>query len=109
MPVQQVVVGGTYDWFLNPATINTEAAPHVFGAWDLTGATVTISFISPTGVGQHFTASLLAARGTARYINTTALFNVAGDWGISWKIVQSGVVLESQILTFRVYPSGAAI
>lgn len=110
MATQPVVVGGTYDWYLNPASINTEAAPGVFGAWDLTGATVTISFIPPSGAGQHFTATIVtASSGIARYINLTTLFNVAGEWGYSWKVVSStGVVLESEIMYFTVKASGAA-
>lgn len=109
MPAQPVVVGGTYDWFLNPASINTEAAPAVFGAWNLTGATVTISFVPPSGLGQHFNATLVStANGTAHYTNLATLFNVAGQWGVSWKVSLSGVVLESQIVYFPVYPSGAA-
>jgi hypothetical protein len=109
MSIQPVVVGGTYDWFLNPAMINTEASPEVFGAWDLTGATVTISFVPPSGAGSHFTATIVSATlGTAQYTNTTALLNVAGTWGVSWKVSKSGIVLESQIYYFTVYASGAA-
>ena len=106
---QPVVVGGTYDWFLNPASINTQASPGVFGAWDLTNATVTVSFISPSGVGSHFTATLLATKGTAHYVNAASLFNTAGQWSVSWKVSLSGNILESQMIPFTVYPSGAAI
>ena len=68
MPAQPVIVGGTYDWFLNPATINTEASPGVFGPWDITGATVTITFARygngqgapPTSAAQHFTATVVS-------------------------------------------------
>ena len=110
MPVQPVVVGGTYTWFLNPVRINTEAAPGVFGAWDITGATVTISFIPPTGAALHFTAPIVSGPdGTARYTNATTLFTVAGDWGVSWKVSKAGVILESEITYFRVRPSGAAL
>lgn len=110
MPAPQpIVVGGTYDWFLNPASINTEAAPGVFGAWDLTGATITISFVPPSGAGSHFSATVVsAANGTANYINATTLFNVAGTWGVSWKVSKSGTVLESEIIYFTVKASGAA-
>lgn len=109
MPVQPVVVGGTYDWFLNPASINSEAAPNVYGLWDITGATVTISFVPPSGAGQHFSATVVSGpAGTARYTNATTLFTVAGQWGVSWKISLSGTVLESAIVYFPVYPSGAA-
>lgn len=106
--IQPVVVGGTYDWFLNPASVNTEAAPNVFGAWDLTGATVTVSFLDPSGVGHHFGATLGSTTGTARYINQTTLFTSAGQWGVSWKVSLSGTVLESQIEYFQVCASGAA-
>lgn len=110
MPViQPVVVGGTYDWFLNPAQINTETAPGVFGKWDITGATVTITFINPSGQGTSFSATIVSgSAGTAHYINAGSLFNVAGQWGYSWRVVLSGTILESQIINFMVFPSGAA-
>ncbi len=106
---QPVVVGGTYDWFLNPASINTESAPGVYGAWDLTGATVTISFVPPSGAGSHFSAIVqVGTNGLANYVNLATLFNVAGTWGVSWKVSKAGVILESQIVYFEVKPSGAA-
>lgn len=109
MTVEPVVVGGTYTWFLNPARINTEAAPGVFGAWNLTGATVTISFISPSGIRTTGSATIVdAAKGTARYVNATSLFNEDGEWGMSWRVSKSGTVLESRTTYFTVYPSGAA-
>lgn len=110
MAIQQPVVGGTYDWYLN-ATINSEAAPGVFGAWDLNAAsaTVTISFVPPSGSGLHFTATLLSIVGAARYINASSLFNASGQWAVSWKVTTpAGQVLETQETTFTVYPSGAA-
>ncbi len=110
MQAQPVVVGCTYDWFLDPASINTESAPNVFGAWDISGATVTISFVDPSGAGHHFTANVVSGPdGTAHYINATTLFNIQGEWGVSWKVSLSGTVLESQIKYFNVYPSGAAL
>lgn len=109
MSIQPVVVGGTYDWFLNPASINTEAAPGVFGAWNITGATVTITFVDPSGVGHSFSATVTSgANGQAHYINTTSLFTTAGDWFYSWRVSLSGTVLESQMIPIKVYPSGAA-
>jgi hypothetical protein len=109
MGVQPVVVGGTYDWFLNPASINTEAAPGVFGAWNITGATVTITFINPFGTGQSFTATVTSGpAGQAHYVNATSLFNVAGQWGYSWRVSLAGTVLESDIYPLMVKASGAA-
>ncbi len=114
---QPIVVGGTYDWFLNPASINTRSAPGVYGAWDISGATLTITFLfyangpdaAPTAPGQHFTPTILSGpAGTAHYINTAALFNTAGTWGVSWKIVLGGTVLESDVFFFKVKASGAA-
>jgi hypothetical protein len=109
---QPVVVGGTYDWFLNPASLNSETAPGVYGPWNLTGATVTISFIPPnypSSAASHFSATAVdATNGKYHYINATSLFNAAGTWGVSWKVSLSGIVLESQIVNFTVYPSGAA-
>ena len=113
---QPIVVGGTYDWFMDAMTINTEAAPTVFGVWDITGATVTLSFlyygngptVAPTAA-SHFTGTIIdGTAGTARYINGTSLFNVAGDWGITWKVSLSGTVLESEVSIFKVKMSGAA-
>ncbi len=104
---QPVVLGGTYEWLLN-ATVNTETAPTVFGAWDLTAATVTVSFMPPSGAGRHFTATLVSGTGKARYINLASLFNIAGTWGVSWRVSQGDTILESQITYFTVYPSGAA-
>lgn len=118
MPIAEpIVVGGTYDWYLNHAKINTRTAPGVFGAWDITGATVTISFMyygngvnaPPTVGGMHFSASIISGTdGTAQYTNATTLFNLAGDWGVSWKVTKSGTVLESGIQFFKVKASGAA-
>lgn len=111
------VVGGTYDWFLNPARINTRTAPRVFGIWDITGATVTISFMrygngqaaAATSVGGHFTATILnGTDGTAHYTNLANLFNQEGTWGVSWKVSKSGIILESDIDFFIVKASGAA-
>lgn len=102
------MIGGTYSWFLNPARINTEAAPGVFGVWDLTGATVTISFKSPSGTKSSFGATIVdATAGTARYVNTTSLFNATGTWSVSWRVSKSGTVLESRLQEFQVYESGA--
>lgn len=117
MAIQPIVVGGTYDWFLNPAAINTRASPGVFGVWDITGATVTVSFMhygngqnnAPTSVAGHFTATVLSGPdGTAHYVNAAGLFNLAGTWGLSWKISLAGTILESDILFFKVKASGAA-
>lgn len=106
---QPVVIGGTYNWYLNRARINTEASPKVFGTWDITGATVTITFVPPSGDGQQFTATIISGSdGTARYINLAGLFTVAGTWGVSWKISLSGTILETKIENFEVFVSGAA-
>ena len=118
MPAQPVIVGGTYDWFLNPATINTEASPGVFGPWDITGATVTVTFARygngqgapPTSAAQHFTATVVSGPdGTARYVNLTTLFDNDGVWGMSWRVSLSGTVLESETFFFNVRSSGAAL
>ena len=108
MAIQPVVIGGTYDWFLK-AKINTQAAPTVFGIWDLTGATVTINFIPPSGTASHLSASVVSASaGTAHYVNLAALFSVAGTWQVSWKVSKSGTILETELESFTVYASGAA-
>jgi hypothetical protein len=106
---QPVVVGGTYDWFLNPALINSEAAPDVFAPWDLTGATVSISFINPSGVrvGTFSATAVDAVNGKYKYINTTSLFTVSGTWLYSWKVVLGGITLESVLIPVVVNQSGA--
>lgn len=118
MPAEPVVIGGTYDWFLNPAKINTRASPKVFGLWNITGATVTITFArfgngpdAPhTGSASHFTATILdGAAGTAHYTNAAGLFDQTGTWGYSWKVSLSGTILESDIYFFKVKSSGAAL
>lgn len=116
MPAQPVVVGGTYDWFLNPAMINTRAAPRVYGIWDISGATITVSFLyygngpdAAATSASHFSATILSGpAGTAHYINLTSLFTTAGTWGITWKVSLSGTVLESEVQFFKVKASGAA-
>lgn len=109
MPAQPIVVGGTYQWY---ATIskNTAAAPTTFTAWNLTGATITVTFIPPNaGTAKHYSASIVvAADGTVSYTNVVGTFDVAGTWLISWKVSQSGVILESRQSSFQVYPSAAA-
>ncbi len=113
---QPIVVGGTYDWYLDKAMINTEASPAVYGTWDITGATVTVSFLyygnGPNQVptaASHFSATIVdGAAGTARYINQTSLFNIAGTWGITWRVSLSGIILETDVTTFKVKSSGAA-
>jgi hypothetical protein len=116
MAIQPIVAGGTYDWFLNPAHINTRASPKVYGIWDITGATVTISFMrygngpdaAATSVGGHFSATILSGTdGTAHYTNAAGLFS-EGTWGVSWKVVVGSTVLESEIMFFKVKASGAA-
>lgn len=116
MSIEPIVVGGTYDWFLNPAMINTRTAPNVYGIWDITGATITISFLyygngpdaAPT-TSYHYSATILSGSdGTASYINSASLFNVVGHWGVSWKISLSGTILETDIYRFMVKASGAA-
>ena len=112
MAAQPVIVGGTYDWFLNGVTINSRSAPGTFAVWDITGATVTISFVyyGNGSAGQQFTATVLdGAAGTAHYVNLTSLFDAAGSWGVSWRVSLSGTVLESGITTFEVKASGAAL
>ena len=117
MPAKPPVVGGTYDWFLNPAMINTRAAPSVFGIWDITGATVTVSFMyyengpdAAPPASSHFSATILSGpAGTAHYVNLTTLFTTAGTWGVSWRVSLSGTVLESDISFFKVKASGAAL
>src|SRR3990167_1128489 len=117
MPVEPVVVGGTYEWFFR-TMINTRASPKVFGVWDITGATVTVSFMhygngqdaAPTSVAGHFSATIVSATdGTAQYTNLAAMFNTVGTWWYSVKVSKSGTILESEIVFFKVKASGAAL
>ncbi len=95
-----VVVGSTYLWrtkFLRDGAI-----------YDLTGATITISFQPPSGAVQTFSMSPSSpTEGIAEYTNTTALFTGTQDaqWNRSYKVTKSGIVLESQPIPFKVYRS----
>jgi hypothetical protein len=98
MAVGPIVVGSTYQWL--PSFLRNRAI------FDLTGATIVISFLPPTGTAQIFTMSIVSApAGTATYTNLTTLFSVAGEWFRSYKITVGGIVLESAGIPFKVYPS----
>jgi hypothetical protein len=101
--IEPVVMGGTYDWFLNPASINSELAPTVFAVWNIFAAVVTITFTDPNGNQQTFTASALSSPGQARYINLAGLFFTPGWWGVSWTVALGGTVLPTQRFPFQVY------
>lgn len=92
-----IVAGSTYKW---NATFLKDGA-----IYDLTGATITLSFLPPTGVAQLFSMTIVsAAAGTATYSSLTTLFTnaLAGGWVRSYKIVKDGVVLESPEIVFTV-------
>lgn len=109
MNPEPVVVGGTYEWY---ATIykNIVTAPGIYPVWDLTGATIMLTFVSPLLVKTQYTATIdVAANGTVYYTNPAGLFTAAGFWSRSWKISQSGIILESKARTFEVFASMAAV
>lgn len=97
MGVGPVVAGSTYKWM--PTFLRNGAI------YDLTGATITVSFLPPTGAAQTFNMSIVSASaGTATYTNTTSLFTnaLAGQWYRSYKVSVGGVVLESPPIAFPV-------
>ena len=95
-----IVAGSTYKW--SPTFIKDGVI------YDLTGATIIVSFLPPTGSAQTFSMSILSASaGTATYTNLTTLFTnaLAGQWSRSYRVTLSGVVLESKEIAFQVYRS----
>ena len=108
MAVQPPVLGSQYEWYAT-ITKNSAAAPTTYSAWDLTGATITLSFVAPSKAKKHYTATIdVAANGTVYYVNPASTFDEEGIWSRSWKVSQGGVVIESRELTFSVYASAAA-
>ena len=102
MASEPIVMGGTYYWKL---TATKDGA-----VWDLTGATITITFFTPSGTTKEYAAAILvAANGTAFYVNPTATFDAKGPWSVSWQVTQSGVIQETQEDSFTVYRSLASI
>ena len=109
MASEPIVVGGNYLWQLSAKKDGV--------TYNLTGATVTLSFYQPSTVTKRqYTATVTdGPGGLAEYQNPTGTFSpdsagvdVSGDWVRSWKVVKSGVVLESREIRFKVYASTAA-
>lgn len=98
MAAEPVVVGGTYNWKL---TATKDGA-----AYDLTGATVVLTFVSPSGTRTQYTFT--AAASSPAYENPTGLITTHGEWIRSWKTTLSGVVLETREIPFTAYRSRAA-
>lgn len=71
--------------------------------WDLTGATVTLSFKRPDGTSTSRSASLLsAANGQVNYDSATVDLNQAGTWTRSWSISLGGIVYKTPPIQFTV-------
>lgn len=59
-------------------------------AWDLTGATVTFTFIPPTATQFDRAATIQnAAQGIAYYVTTTSEISEAGLWKLFVKVVDA--------------------
>lgn len=93
---QNFQVGGTYTWTLN--------AQKTGETWNITGATVTISFRKPNDtVAGTFTATLSnPSGGVATYTNSATLLSVPGTWIRQWKVSVGGVVAWSDEEQFEV-------
>ena len=71
--------------------------------WDLTGATVTLSFKRPDATTTSKSASLLsAAAGQVNYDSETTLFDQAGTWTRSWTITLASITYKTVPIQFTV-------
>ncbi len=107
--VGPIVVGSTYKW--SPTFLKDGAI------FDLTGASITVNFLSPIGTVYSFALSIIdALAGTASYVNQPNLFTTDGMQGIdglmeaqwyrSYRITfGGGGILESKPIPFMVYQS----
>jgi len=106
---EKLVLGSTYR--LSPggeSPAGTLTALKKDGStWDLTGAAVELFFKKPDGSFQAAkTATISNASGGIAYYDTlTTDLDTAGIWYRSWRVSQSGVVLESEPIEFEVLAS----
>lgn len=71
--------------------------------WDLTGATVTLVLVDPSGNEINCSATLSApTSGVAYYDTSTTDLDEVGTWQRVWKIVQSSVTMWSVRTNFHV-------
>lgn len=99
---EPVVIGGTYYWLLTAYKDDV--------IWDLTGATITHYFQKPDRTIKSYSAIILVATdGTAYQINPSSTFDSVGVWKHSWKILQSGIEIESAFEEFPVHKSLASL
>lgn len=93
-----MIVGSTYRFTLT-ATKDGET-------WDISGGTITLTLIDPSGNAADYSASIVSGpAGTARYDGATSLLDEPGMWRRSWTVSVGGVVLESAPILFSVEPS----
>lgn len=107
--VGPIVVGSTYNW--SPTFLKDGAI------FVLSGASLTVNFLSPTGIVFSFAMTIIDAfAGTASYVNQPNLFTTAGmqgadglmdgQWYRSYRITfGGGGILESKAIPFKVYQS----
>jgi hypothetical protein len=82
-----VVKSGTYNFVLVPTKDGV--------AWDLTGATVTLTFHKPNGGTFERAAAVAGGGATASYTTTTGDLDAAGLWVRVWRVVSGAIDLRS--------------
>jgi hypothetical protein len=106
-------VGGTYN--LLPEDDHIYKNPGE--VWDLTGATVTLTFTRVevaegedellNGTSFDRTATIDdAASGLVHYATTTTDLDVPGIWSVVWKVVQGPISLPLEPIVFEVIVCG---
>ena len=93
-----LVRGGTYRFTLT-ASVNGSA-------WDLTGASVVLTFTSPSGTATSYSATLDDADGgTAHYDGDASVLGRSGLWRRSWRVLQGDVDVRTRPKRFVVVPA----
>lgn len=101
-----VTIGSTYRWTPLDSTGTRVGFRKDDVIWDLTGATVSILFEDPGGNVSTFTATVDdATNGKAYYDNLTTLFDEAGVWTRTWKVVQGSITILYDPIEFTVVAS----
>lgn len=86
------------------STIRLEAVITRDGeVWDLTGATVTLYLIDPSGNKSSHSATIDSATdGEVHYTTSTSDLDEEGEWGRQWRVQQSGSDNTSPVEKFWV-------
>ncbi len=78
------------------------------GAWDITGATVTVTFTPPASSGlPAFTRTATVTNGPAGiagYVTTTADITVPGLWTREWNVTLGPIDADFPAISFLVLP-----